>query len=509
MIRLTVLVTLSWFAIAPAALADGPPPNATRPPDAGAAVTGRRLPADVATDHSVELPGRTLRFTATAGALPLVDPTGTAQAELGYVAYTLKGAEPGTRPVTFAINGGPGASSAYLHLLVAGPWRLPLEGGAISPSAAVALVPNPDTWLDFTDLVFIDPVGTGYSRAGGNDNETRERYYNVDGDVSSLAAVIARWLRTNDRLASPKFYLGESYGGFRGPLIAHKLATELGIGLSGLTLVSPALDMGALSEPRYRPGEFMTRLPSMAATAMERAGGGASREKLGEAERYASGEYLADFLRGPGDADAVARMSTRVAALTGLDPALVRRRGGRIDLWTFQREVRRDDGRIVSAYDGTVGGLDPDPAAARVDYEDAILTAISAPLSTAAVDHLWRRLGWRVPNQRYELLNGSVNGAWRWGGGRRSPQAVDDLREILALDPKLQVVVAHGLTDLVTPYYGNALVLRQMPPELARRVALDTYPGGHMFYDRAASRAAFRADAAAMYDRALSARTVQ
>src|SRR3954471_21680232 len=203
---------------------------------------GRRLPADSITQHALELPGRTLRFTATAGSLPLTDPEGKLQAEIGYVAYTLDGADRASRPVTFALNGGPGASSAYLHLGVLGPWRLPLDGPTISPSASPALVPNGETWLDFTDLVFIDPVDTGYSRAVGSGDDIRNRYFNVGSDVDYLSDVIARWLNANGRMPSPKFYIGESYGGFRGPMIARKLQSDVGVGFSGLVLLSPVLD---------------------------------------------------------------------------------------------------------------------------------------------------------------------------------------------------------------------------------------------------------------------------
>ncbi len=478
------------------------PPRPGPPPQ-----EGRRLPPDIASEHTLSLPGRTLAFTATAGSLPLTDPAGIVQAEIGIVSYRLSGGDPATRPVTFAVNGGPGASSAYLHLLVAGPWRLPLGRDTISPSGPPTLVPNGDTWLDFTDLVFIDPVGTGYSRANGPDDQTRERYYSVEGDIAALAAVAARWLRENDRMASPKFFLGESYGGFRGPLLAQKLQTEIGIGLSGLVLVSPVFDFGWLSEPRYKPMQFVTRLPSQAAAALERSGP-VSRDRLAEAESYASGEYLADLLRGPGDALAIDRMSARVAALTGLDPALVRRRGGRLDLPTVQRELRRPEGRVVSAYDAGLSGFDPDPTAPSSEGDDPGLTALAGPLSSAAVDLLWRRLGWRVLNARYELLNGAVSGQWRFGRGRRAAESLSELQRVLALDPKLRVLVAHGLTDLVTPYFASDILMRQIPAYGGeQRASLATYPGGHMFYTRDPSRAAFREDVRALYGTAGEARS--
>ena len=457
-------------------------------------VTGRRLPADITTMHSLELPGRTLRFSATAGSLPLVDPQGAAQAELAFVAYTAGGTDPRNRPVTFFLNGGPGASSAYLHLLVAAPWRLPLGQTTISPSQPPVLVPNPETWLDFTDLVFLDPVETGDSRASGSRDEIRDRYFSVEGDIASITAAISRWLRQNERLASPKFFVGESYGGFRGPMVVQKLQTELGIGMSGAVLLSPVLDFGFLGRPRHDPTEFVSRLPSLAAARLER-DGAASRRSLAEAERYAAGEYLVDLTRGLQDREAVGRISARVAELTGLPADLVRRHAGRIDMGTFQREFHRPEGRVASIYDTGVTTFDADPTTDRAEGGDAVLAAMQAPLSTAMVDHLWRTLGWRVPNQRYELLNGAVNSSWRYGRGRQAPQVLDELKEALALDPNFRVMVAHGLTDLVTPYFASELLLRQVPAYGGEaRAVLTTYPGGHMFYTRDASRAAFRAD---------------
>jgi carboxypeptidase C (cathepsin A) len=465
-----------------------------------------RLPPDSVTPHVLDLPGRSLKFTATAGSLTLVDPQGAPQADIGYVAYTLDGPGRESRPVTFAVNGGPGASSAYLHLLALGPWRLPLDGPTIVPSSAPALVPNAETWLDFTDLVFIDPPGTGFSRVIGGD-PVRERFQSVEGDIDGLAAFVTRWLKEKNRLKSPKFFTGESYGGFRGPLLAQKLQEDQGIGLSGLVLVSPVLDFGWFSQPAHAPWVHVTRLPSFAAAALETRGS-ASREALREAESYAAGEYLVDLMRGLQDKEAVGRVSERVARLTGLDPALVRRLAGRIDTGTFQREFRRASGRVVSSYDTGVAGHDPEPTANVSRFEDPALTAMTAPLTSAILHHLTQTLNYR-PEGRYNLLNGSLSGAWRWGRGRGQPEAVGELRQVLALDPRLRVLIAHGFTDLVTPYFASQLLLNQLPdlgPE--RRASLQVYGGGHMFYTRDGSRQAFRADAQRMFEEALKARTV-
>ena len=506
--RLAALVAslaLAFSLVLPAgAQAPAPPPAgeagpSRRPPEA-------RLPPDSVTSHVVELPGRTLRFTATAGTIPLNDGQGALQAEVGYVSYVLEGTPSEQRPVTFAFNGGPGAASAYLHLGALGPWRLPLEGSTISPSKAPELVLNAETWLDFTDLVFVDPVGTGYSRGIGSPDDVRNRYFSVEGDIASLSDAVLRWLKSKDRLQSPKFFVGESYGGFRGPLIVQKLQADHGIGFSGLVLVSPVLDFAWRNGSSLSPMQQASRLPSLAAAALERRGP-VGREALHDVERYAGGEFLADFAQGVRDPAAVERLSRRVATLTGLDAALVRRLAGRIDMRTFQREGARASGRVASAYDTGVEGWDPEPNAANPRFEDPLLTGLTAPLTSAMVDHLARRLNYK-PEGRYHLLNGGVNGAWRWGSGRGQPEAVSELRQAVALDPNLRVLVVHGLTDLVTPYFENELILRQLPqygPE--RRIELAAYPGGHMFYSRDVSRGAFRADAERLFEAALKARS--
>jgi carboxypeptidase C (cathepsin A) len=464
----------------------------------------QRLPAESVTRHTIELPGRTIRLTATAGALTLTDPQGAPQAEIGFTAYVRDDTDAATRPVTFAVNGGPGASSAYLNLLAIGPWRLPLDGPAISPSAPPNLVPNAETWLDFTDLVFIDPPGTGYSRVLGGD-QVRERFYSVQGDIDGLAAVIMRWLKEKDRLRSPKFFAGESYGGFRGPLLAQKLQSDQGIGFSGLVLVSPVLDFAWIEHDASEALANSARLPSLAAAAFARKGP-VTREVLRDVERYASGEYLVDLIRGPRDKEAVERVSRRVAELTGLDPQLTRRLAGRIDMRTVQKELRRDERQIVSAYDTDVATADPNPNSNTGRFEDPVLDAMTAPLTSAVIHHLTTTLNYKTEG-RYNLLNGSVNGAWRWGNGRQAPENLEELRQAMALDGNLQVLVVHGFTDLVTPYYASQLLIDQMP-EISpqQRLALKVYEGGHMFYSRQGSRQAFRADAQRLYEDALRAR---
>jgi carboxypeptidase C (cathepsin A) len=226
-----------------------------------------------------------------------------------------------------------------------------------------------------------------------------------------------------------------------------------------------------------------------------------------EIEGYATGEYLVDLMRGLKDKAAVERVSTRVAELTGLDPTLVRRLAGRIDIGTFQRELRRNSAEIVSSYDTGVSGYDPTPTAANPRFEDPVLSAMTAPLTTAILNHLGQTLNYKVTDRRYELLNGSVNSGWRWGRGRGQPESLSELRQALALDPTMRALVTHGFTDLVTPYYASQLLLNQLPdlgPE--QRASLQVYGGGHMFYSRDGSRGDFRNDAQRLFQEALRAR---
>jgi carboxypeptidase C (cathepsin A) len=455
----------------------------------------RRLPADVTTDQSIELPDRTLRFKAVAGTIPINNGDGKLQAEIAFIAYLKPDAEPGTRPLTFAVNGGPGASSAYLQLGAIGPWRLPLDSG--SPSSPATITPNADTWLDFTDLVFVDPVGTGYSKfiAGGDD--VRKQFWSVDGDIEVLATFMRKWIEKNGRQASRKFIAGESYGGFRAPKLAAKL-DEQGVAVSGLVMVSPVLDFGWRGNGRQSPLNWVVRLPSMAAAARD-SKAPFDREALRDVERYAATDYLVDLARGERDTVAVERISARVAQLTGLDPALVRRLAGRVDTRTFLRERNRDRGLIGSMYDATVTGIDPDPSSANSRRDDPVLDGIRAPLSSAMTDLYARTLKWRV-EEPYQLLNSRVSPRWDWGGGRSTHDIVDELRGVLAHDPKLRVLIAHGASDLVTPYFENQMIVDQFPPFASPdRLKLSVYGGGHMFYTRDASRRALRDDVLQLY----------
>ena len=504
-----VLVAFSLPAVARADDAPPPQPAATpsgqkagagggrgdvaNPP--AAAAEQHRLPPDSTTKQTLALPGRTLDFTATAGSIRLFNDKGEPQADIAYTAYQLDGADQLNRPVTFVFNGGPGASSAWLQFGNVGPWRLPINAEAVTSSAAPDLMPNAETWLDFTDLVFIDPVGTGYSRFVATGEDVRKRFFSIDGDVNSIALTIRRWLEKSDRLLSPKFVAGESYGGIRGPKIVRELQSEQGIGVKGLILISPVLDFREYSGSSLL--QYVASLPTMAAVAREKKGS-VTRADMADVEHYARGDFLGDLVKGPADAEATTRLADRVAALTGIDQAVSRRLDGRFEVSEFRREFDRRNGRVTGRYDASVSGFDPYPDSSFHHFGDPSGDPLTAPLTSAAVDLTTRKLNWR-PDGSYQLLDGAVSKAWDFGRGLNPAESISQLRQILAQDPKLKLLVAHGLFDLATPYFGSKILLDQLPAYASpERVKLVVYPGGHMFYSRDPSRQAFRAEAEAL-----------
>jgi carboxypeptidase C (cathepsin A) len=478
------------------------------------ATTARQLPADSVTQHTIELPGRTLKFTATAGSIPIRSAEGRLQAEIAYITYALAGADSKLRPVTFALNGGPGSASAWVHLGGFGPWRVAMDAASVSPSAPPELLANAETWLDFTDLVFIDPVGTGFSRiaratgeapaaasstsassSGGREGGSGGRnFYSVNGDVDSLSEMVHLWLRKHNRLASPKMLVGESYAGLRAPKIAHTLQTSYGAGLNAIVMLSPVLDYAMLRGNRNNPFSSVIQLPSIAAAARQAKGEAVSRATLADAETYARGEYFQDIMKGPRDAAAVERMIKRVTALSGLSESIIRQLGGRIDSGTYRREANRAAGQTASPYDATVKGIDTDPTAAFSRNDDPFTSGLRAPVTAAMLELYQNRLNWRAEGN-YQMSNMDVNRAWSWGNSTSPPEAMSELKSALALDPRMHALITHGFTDLVTPYFMSALLLDQVPKYgNTDRLQLIVYPGGHMYYSREASRIAFRND---------------
>ena len=487
--RLTSCCALGFLLLlAPAARAEDAPAKPEHP-----AALLAMLPADSVTQHSIDVAGRKLAYTATAGTLPLRDDKGEQTASVFYTAYTLNGAQPRDRPITFAFNGGPGAGSAYLQLGLAGPYRLDFGGGV--DGAHATLVENAETWLDFTDLVFIDPVGTGYSLAAKPDAAPKQ-FWGVRQDADYLAKLVGLYLVRNERTGSPKYLLGESYGGLRAAKVARVLQSRQGVVLSGITMVSPLIEANMLFGTEGNPLVAALRLPSFAATELVRKGA-FSPDKLPAIEQFALGEYLTVLAAKPPSGAAGDAFYGKVADLIGLPEPLVAQYRGNVPIEVMGKRFRQGDGDIVSVYDATLAMPDPFPDSERARHDDPVLDGFTRSFANAFAGYAHDQLGFKT-DLDYRLLADDVNEKWDWhGDGPGQAGGIRDLRQLLALDPSLKLMVAHGYTDLLTAYGINKYLLDHLPD--TSRVQLKLYPGGHMLYISPDSRKALTRDAKALY----------
>jgi carboxypeptidase C (cathepsin A) len=456
------------------------------------------------THHSISLGGIDVPYSARIGMLPLRDDNDKTTASIFYVAYSREPQDT-KRPITFVFNGGPGAASAYLHLGTIGPKIVEVneKGELLGPPPRLTV--NDASWIDFTDLVFVDPVGTGYSRVAEGKSESD--FWGVEQDTQALADFIRRFLIDANRMSSPVFLTGESYGGFRGVTITRALQKTKGISPSGLVLISPALEFALLHGEDYFPLPWALALPSYAAVNLESAGV-TGREQLAaalkEAERYALSDYLVQLASGAEEGGAAA--SEQVAELTGLPVDVVRRNFARIPPSIFIKEFARAHGQVLSRYDGSVSGPDPNPASAWPRGPDPVLDATVPLWSNAFVQYAQGELGYQT-DATYRLLNREVRPKWDFG---TSPTrqgyagALRDIQQARAANRALEVMIATGYTDLITPYMVPSYLVKQLSPlDGASPITIEDYPGGHMLYLRAESRRALKRDVEAMYERAL------
>ena len=498
MIRTTLVLVLALVAQQPST------PQQSSTPAASTATPERSpealppLPPDAHVDQTMQLGGRTLKYTATVGTIPVYAADGSKKTgEVVFTSYVMDGAD---RPVTFAFNGGPGAASVYLNLGAIGPKRVPFGDQGDSPSNPPVLSDNPGTWLDFTDLVFVDPIGTGFSRSLVSAEQTKKDFFSTDNDIHYLSRVIFDWLVKNQRLRSRKYIVGESYGGYRVPRITHFLQTQLGVAMNGVVAVSPYLNPTLDENEEVSPMAWVVTLPSIAAANLER------QDKLTAAAMasviaYARGDYVSDLMKGRSDPQATARVVDKVTELTGLDKAFVRRSGGRIEIGAFLREAHREDAKIGSVYDSNVTSFDPFPYAPTQRSGDPLLESIIAPTTSAMVDFVTHVVGWKASGA-FHALNYEVNSQWDSDSAALRRGATADLRQAVAADPKLRVLIVHGWNDLSCPFMASVLTVDQMPVMGDQsRVTVREYPGGHMFYSRPASQAALRADVQQLFNK--------
>jgi carboxypeptidase C (cathepsin A) len=490
-------------------------------------------PAGAETSASWGGDGDSLDYTVNANWTVLREKE-TPVAEIFSVSYVARSGDD-RRPVTFVFNGGPGASSAYLHMGVVGPSRLALPADGTLPGMPPRLVENEDSWLAFTDLVFVDPVGTGFSRiidekrpkdtehrpgrrdAGTpGDGDRAQEFFGYKRDLESLCEFVGRWLSRTRRWGSPVFIAGESYGGYRAGRLVRMLQETTGVALSGAILISPALELSDLSPSDYDATAWIDALPTMVLAAVHHGRcrafepGTALSEIQREAEAFATGEYATLLIRGAAAApEERARILGRLADLIGLPLERVARAEGRIPIGMFTRELLRNERRVLGLYDATVTAVDPFPDRDRFEGPDPTLTGFGPAFATAINRQLRREIGVET-DREYIVLSLEVFQAWR----NDAPEhffvppagATDDFRYGMTLNPHMKAFITHGRYDLMTPYYASDRLrnLMRLDPEVADRLTVRHFDGGHMFYAWEASRREFTAAISAFVADALT-----
>ncbi|MDP4503691.1 S10 family peptidase [Nonomuraea turcica] len=420
------------------------------------------------------------------------------KAEMFVTAYTLAGADPLTRPVTFAFNGGPGSSSVWLHLGVLGPRRVVMgDAGALLPPP-YGLADNEESLLKVSDLVFIDPVSTGYSRAA--EGEKAEPYHGFTGDLESVGELIRLWTTRNGRWMSPKFLAGESYGTVRAAGLADHLQSRYGLYLNGVILISSVLDFGTGEFNEGNDLAYALYLPTYAAIAHYHGlhGDRALADVLREAEEFADRDYLWALARGSRlTPEERAAAVARIAALTGLSEDYVDRVNLRIEHIRFFTELLRSRRLTVGRLDGRFTGWDPD--AGREHFSaDPSMSAIMGPYS-AALNHYLRAELEYANDLPYEVLTSRVR-PWSYKEFENAHvTVVDKLSAAMRANPHLRVHVACGYHDGATPYHAaeHTLAHLPVPAELAGNVDVKYYEAGHMMYVHEPSRLRQSADLAA------------
>jgi len=460
------------------------------------------------THHSIEIGGEELRYTARAGYMTLPDDEGEPRADIFFVAYTLDGVEdPRERPLTFSFNGGPGSSSVWLHMRTLGPRRVEMGPEGFDDEPPFTLTDNAHSWLDITDLVFIDPVSTGYSRPA--EEVSAKEFHGLREDISSVGDFIRLWTTRHERWASPKFLIGESYGTTRAAGLSGYLQDRHGMFLRGISLVSPVLNFQTI---RFNVGNDMPYwlfLPTYTATAFYHGRLDAELSEdlegtLRTVREWAETEYLTalakgDRLRG----DERARIASALARYTGLSREYVEDADLRIPIFGFTKELLRDAGRTVGRLDSRFTGFDRVDTGGSFEY-DPSYSAIQGTYTAALNDYVRRELEYENDHP-YEILTRRVR-PWSYASHEnRYVNVAETLRSAMSKNPSLEVMVSCGYYDLATPFFAAEYTVDHLglAESLRDQVRVRYYEAGHMMYLREADLAKLKRDAAAFYEDAL------
>ena len=465
----------------------------------------------VVTQHQMTIVGKPLHYTATVGLMPIKnEQTNKVEAHMFYVAYTLDN-PPSGRPLTFCFNGGPGSSSVWLHMGAIGPKRVKMlpEGGM--PAPPYQLEDNQYTWLDATDLVFIDPVGTGYSRA--LTQELGKKFWGLQGDIASVGEFIRMYLTRSQRWTSPLFLAGESYGTTRAAGLSGYLI-DRGIPLNGITLISSVLNFETLGFARGNDLPYIAYLPTYAMTAqyhkklppdLEQMDGA---KLLAEVLQWANTGYAEALQKGDRlSPDERRQVIERLARYTGLSPAIIDEYDLRISEQTFSRELLRDRKLVVGRLDSRfLGPASPGGIGGDLYGYDPSEAAIRPPFTTVLNEYIRSDLGYKT-DLVYYILGGGIGAQWDFGGQRSNgfPDTAEAMHRAFVKNPYMRVLVAEGWYDTATPINGIEYTLAHMGLDASMRKNISTaqYPAGHMVYIQATSLAKLKKDVSAMMQQAL------
>ena len=483
-------------------------------------------PAPIVTSHTVTVGGKTLKYHVTAGYIvlkeeegkPLVKspdqkpvPEEKSQAEktkdglkpkakVFFVAYTLDEAgEPSTRPVTFAFNGGPGSSSVWLHMGAVAPRRANLTDEGEAPAPPYQLVDNESTWLDRTDLVFLDPVSTGYSRTVAK--EDPRQFHGLKEDIASVGDFIRVYTSRNSRWLSPKFILGESYGTTRAAGLSDYLQNRYGLYLNGIILVSSALNFQALEFTPQNDQPYIDFLPSFAASAWYHKKLPADlqaksvTEVVEAARSFAGSDYALALARGDRlPAADLQRLGDQVSRFIGLSSNYVVQRKLRVKDTQFFTQLLREEGKILGRFDARFSGFRYEPGGDQEGEYDPSDEAVNGPMSAAFNDYIRRELKFES-DLPYELI--ADVGPWNFGdAGEGFPNTAEDLRKAMTRNPYLKVWVTCSYYDLATPFFGaeNVVSAMNLQPAVRANLRFSYYESGHMLYIHKPSRVKFKDD---------------
>ena len=439
----------------------------------------------VFTTNTIAIAGQPVTYAAETGMLPLLNATGTVRASVFYVAYTRAGeTNKAARPVTFCFNGGPGSSSVWLHLGALGPRRVKMNDDGTLPPPPFSLGDNTNSILDRSDLVFIDPVATGFSRPAKD--QKSDEFIGNSADLDSVGEYIRLWTTRHDRWLSPKYLCGESYGVYRAAGLADHLSSRYGMYLNGLILVSGVLDFATLYDnpgndvpyPLYLPAyaaaaHYHNKLPPDLQTNLTKA--------LAEAREFGRGEYASALQRGDAlSADEHKKVADELARLTGLKPSVIEDNHLRIDEGVFRRQLLHDEGLILGAYDARITGRDADPASPNPDFDPAN-AAVLGPFSAAMNSYVRGELKFE-DDLPYELLAGVQ--PWNYGAHNTYASAGSQLAGMMNQNPYMKILVLGGRCDLVCPIdtVHYALDHMQLDPAYRTNITYAEFDAGHMMY---------------------------